>query len=262
MNWFEIVKAEVETFFETGNISEAESQQRGLAAVDAFHDLFMRLLDELKIRDNWPDQNRHFNLCPTQNIEQSAKMQIDFTIGVEPTDGWFIEAPIACEEQIRHMKDGYWAYITKLASIGKAELQSSYPFEWESSPEIKHLIRCEGSLTFSIARNFILFALKQDHNFSFGTITVKFPLESDESAVIQFFRDGLDALYRSNYLLHRSDYLEKKRKAHGQTTGAAGVSILLLPGEKAGVRASVTIISEMTRAADGDKANYRHHVIQ
>jgi len=213
MNWFQTVEAEIETFFNMQSVSEAELQKRGLAAVDAFHELFMRLVDELKIRDSWPKQSRRFNLWPTQNIEQSAKMQIDFTMGVEPVDGWFIEAPIACEHHIRYMKDDYWAHITKIASIGKAELEYSPLNEWESSTEIKRLTQHEGSLVFSIVRNFVLLALTPDHNASVGSIKVSMPLDSDEAKVTQFFRDGLEALYRSNYLLQRSDYLERKRKS-------------------------------------------------
>ncbi len=214
MNWFEAVKAEVETFSGANDFPEAEIQARGLAAVDALHELFMRLVDELKIQDDWPKEKRRFQFWPMQNIEHSAKMQIDVTMGVEPVDGWFIEAPIVCEDHIRHMKDDYWAHIIKLASLGKARVVFDPPNEWESSPGIKRLTQHEGSLAFSIARNFILLALTPDLDGSVGSIEVTLPLDSDKAAVTQFFREGLEALYRSNYLLHRSDYLERKRKSH------------------------------------------------
>ena len=215
MNWFETAKAEIETFFGADDFTEAELQQRSIAAIDTFHDLFVRLMDELKIRDDWPDKDRQCHNFPqsTGTVERSARMEIRFTIGVS-IDGWFIEAPIACEYHIRHMKDDYWAHITKLASIGKARLEFSPTNEWESSPEIKRLAQHEGSLVFSIARNFVLLALTPDHDASVGSIEVTLPLDSDEATVTQFFREGLEALYRSNYLLHRSDYLERKRKSH------------------------------------------------
>jgi hypothetical protein len=214
MNWFDRAKAEIETFFGKQVFSEVKLRQRDLAAIDAFHDLFMRLMNELKIRDTWPEKDRQCQmfLRSTGTVERSAKMGIRFTMGVS-VDGWFIEAPIACEKHIRHMKDDYWVYITKLASIGKAGLISSYPPEWYSSPAIKRLIQHEGSLVFSIVRDFTLLASTSEHNFGVGNIEVTIPRESDEATVIQFFRDGLEALYRSNYLLHRSDYLEQKRKS-------------------------------------------------
>ncbi len=212
MSWFETIRADIEMFFDGQNPDETEIQQHGRAAVDAFHDLFMSVMDDLKIRDKWPEQSRRFSLCPTQNIEKSAKMQIDFTMGIELLDGWFFEAPIVCEQQIRFMKDDFWAHIIKLASIGRTELEGSL-YELETSAEIKRLTQHKGSLVFSIARNFTLLALTPNHNLSVGTIKVAIPLESDEATVTQFYRDGLEALYRSNYLLHRSDYLEHKRKS-------------------------------------------------
>ena len=54
-------------------------------------------------------------------------------------------------------------------------------------------------------------------SYSVGQVEVLLPLESEEAAVRQFFKDGIEGLYRANYLLYRSTYLVFKRilKQHG-----------------------------------------------
>lgn len=214
MDWFQVAHREVETFFDTGQrISEAERQRRGIAAVDAFHHVFSVIAVELGLQDAWPDPCCHIMPFSTGIIERSRKLDVDFTMGVS-LDGWFIEAPIGAPEQIRHMKDSYWQHIVRLSTIGKAELQDyGRPPGWNSSPDVRRLTKHKSSLVFSIARDFTLLASCPEGCTSLGNIHVVVPLEADEAAVIEFFKLGLDSLYRSNYLLYRADYLRRRRHA-------------------------------------------------
>jgi hypothetical protein len=217
MNWFQVAQEELECFFDLEErIDEEEKKQRAIRAIDAFHDLFVQLVGKLQIRDEWPEPHCHIAPFATGIIERSAKMQAQFTLGVS-LHGWFIEAPLIFADQIRHMRDDYWQHIVNLASLGKAELYDyGRPLNWESTPEAKKLVKHKISLVFSIARDYTLLSLNpdpSDHGFlSVGGINIALPVESDEGAVTEFFERALSGLYRSNYLLYRSAYLERKRR--------------------------------------------------
>lgn len=214
MDWFQAAKDELETFFDIDQqISEEDRKARGIRAIDAFHDVFIRIASKLKLRDEWPNPHCHIMPYSTGIIERSEKMQVDFTIGVS-LYGWFVEAPIAYPQQIGYMRDDYWEYIVCLAGLGKAELHDyGRPAGWCNSPETKQLVQHKVSLVYSIARDFTLLASTPDEEgaASLGGIHTTIPLESDEAAVSKFLERGLDSLYRSNYLLYRSSYLSRKR---------------------------------------------------
>jgi hypothetical protein len=213
MSWFDAAKDELETFFDIERqIPEEENKQRGMDAINAFHDQFIHLASKLRIRDQWLPAHAHIAPFSTGIIEHSAKMRIDFTIGVS-LYGWFIESPIAFARQIGHMRDEYWKQIIRVSELGKAELcDYGRPVGWPGSVAAKKLTQHKLSLAFSIARDFTLLALSTDEGIpSLGYIHITIPVESDESAVTNFFEQGLDALYRSNYLLFRSASLERNR---------------------------------------------------
>lgn len=213
MDWFQTTTRELETFFDIEErISEEEKKQRGLEAIHAFHEIFMHLASKLRLRDDWPDAHCHIMPFSTGIIERSAKMRVEFTLGVS-LYGWFIESPVAFPAQIRHMGDEYWDQIVRLSKIGKAELHDyGRPVGWPHSPGAKKLVQHKTSLVFSVARDFTLLASKsEDETESLGGIHVSVPVESDQGAVTTFFERGLDALYRSNYLLFRSAYLQRRR---------------------------------------------------
>ena len=212
MNWFQIARSQADAFFDVEQrISEAERQERGLAAINAFHHIFTVLATELRLRDEWPKAYCHIRPFSTGIIEHSTRMSWDFTLGVS-LHGWFVEALIVAPEQIRHMKDDYWHHILRLSTLGKAEFQDyGRPNGWSSRPEVSKLIQHKGSLVFSIARDFTLLASTPEGCSALGSIHITFPLESDEAAVTTFFKHALDSLHRSNYLLHRSAYLQQKR---------------------------------------------------
>lgn len=184
---------------------------RGTAALDAFHHLFTVLTAELHIREEWPVPHCHIVPFSTGIIEHSPKGGVDFTLGVS-LYGWFIEAAIASPEQIRHMRDDYWQHIVRLSTLGKAELHDyGRPGGWSGSPEVRKLTQHKGSLVFSIARDFTLLASAPEGCLSLGAIHLTLPLESDESAVRSFFKQSLESLYRSNQMLYRAEYLQRRR---------------------------------------------------
>lgn len=213
MDWFQAARDELETYFDIEQkISEEEVKQRGVHAFNAFHHFFLVLAAKLKLRDEWPEPHCHIVPFSTGIIERSAKMQTEFTLGVS-LYGWFVEAPIAFPQQIRHMRDDYWAHIVRLASLGKAELHDcGRPVSWPGSTEAKKLIQHKISLAFSIARDFTLLAsVSDDEISSLGCIHITIPVESNEATVTSFFEQSLGSLYRANYLLFRSAYLQRKR---------------------------------------------------
>jgi hypothetical protein len=212
MNWFQTARSEAETFFDIEQlIPEAERQQRGIAAIDAFHHIFAVLAAKLHLRDEWPEAQCHIMPFSTGIIEHSTKMNVDFTLGVS-LYGWFMEAPIAFPEQIRHMKDDYWKHLVRLSMLGKAELHDyGRPCGWDGSSDIRRLTQHKGSLVFSIARDFTLLASTPEGCSSLGGIYITIPLESDETTVTTFFNNTLESLYRSNYLLYRAEYLQRRR---------------------------------------------------
>jgi hypothetical protein len=213
MDWFQAARDELETFFDLDQqFSEEDLKARGVRAIDAFHDIFIRLTTKLKLRDEWPNPQCHIEPYSTGIIERSDKMQVDFTIGVS-LFGWFVEAPITYPQQIGHMRDDYWQHIVRLASLGKAELHDyGRPLGWAGSPETKKLVQHKISLVYSIARDFTLLASIPDEDIrSVGGIHITIPVESDEATVTEFFEQGIDSLYKSNYLLYRSSYLQRKR---------------------------------------------------
>jgi hypothetical protein len=214
MDWFQAARDELETYFDIEQrISEEEAKERGARAIDAFHEIFVDLTAKLQLRDEWPEPHCHIVPFATGIIERSAKMQTDFTIGVS-LYGWFVEAPIAFPRQIGHMRDDYWKHIVQLSSLGKAELRDyGRPLGWAGSTETKKLTQHKVSLVFSIARDFTLLTSVPDEEgaSSLGCIHITIPVESDEAAVTVFFEKSLESLYRSNYLLFRSAYLQRKR---------------------------------------------------
>lgn len=128
--------------------------------------------------------------------------------------GWIIEAGLRYSEHIRHMTDEFWGQIIRLSAIGKASLVAGYAPA--ATPEAKRLAQHKVSLMFSLARDYVFIVqtpMNDDrrHSYAMGHIEVMLPLETKESVVRQFFKDGLDALYRANYLLYRSAYIELRR---------------------------------------------------
>ena len=221
MNWFEASHKELKQHFSDQETPEEERKALCLAAMDGLHGLFHELVKDLKIKDEWPKAFYHIVPFATGTVEQSGKMGAQFTLAIT-SDGWLIESWLKNPEHIRHMTDEFWQHIAKLASIGKASLSnSSVP---ASTPEAKRLAQHKGSLVFSLARDYVfMMQAPRDEGglstHSVGAIEAVLPLESEEAAVRQFFRDGLDSLYRANYLLYRSAYLEMKRllKQNGVT---------------------------------------------
>lgn len=216
MNWFQVAQQELEAFYDIHErIDEEEKKQRSIRTIDAFHSLFSELVAKLHIRDEWPTP--HCHICPfsTGIIEKSAKMGAQFTLGVS-IYGWFIEVPLIFDDQIRHMRDDYWQHIANLSSLGKAELHDyGRPYGWDAAPEVKRLVKHKISLVYSIARDFTLLSANpdpRDYGVSVGGVYISVPVESDEATVTRFFERALDGLYRSNYLLYRSAYLERKRR--------------------------------------------------
>ena len=212
MNWFQIAQRDTEKFGDINQtIPEVEGQQRTIAAIDAFQHLFKMLAAELHIREEWPSAHCHIMPFSTGIIEHSAKMGVDFTLGVS-LYGWFIEAPLASPEQICHMRDDYWHQIVQLSRLGKAELHDyGRPRGWAASPYVRKLTQHKCSLVYSIARDFTLLASTPEDCSSLGRIHITLPLESDETTVRTFFKQSLESLYRSNYLLYRAEYLQRRR---------------------------------------------------
>ena len=212
MDWFQIARSEAATFFDLEErITVEEKQQRGTAAIDAFHHLFMVLAAELRIREEWPEAHCHIVPFSTGIIEHSAKMRVDFTLGIS-IHGWFIEAWIASPDQIRQMRDDYWEHIARLSTLGKAEFEDGgRPVGWSNSAKIRKLTQHKCSLVFSIVRDFVLLASTSEGCSSLGRIYITIPLESDEEAVRTFFKRSLESLYRSNHMLYRAEYLERRR---------------------------------------------------
>jgi hypothetical protein len=219
MNWFEASHTELKQHFSNQEMAEEERKALCLASMDGLHALFHELVKELKIKDEWPEAFYHLVPFATGTVEKSGKMGTLFTMAIT-TDGWLLEAGLRCSEHIRHMTDEFWRHVTNLASVGKASLSSSnVP---GATPEAKRLAQHKGSLVFSLARDYVFqmqAPLDDDRrgSYSVGHIEVLLPLESNEGAVRQFFKDGIEGLYRANYLLYRSAYIEFKRllKKHG-----------------------------------------------
>jgi len=213
MDWFNLATRELETFFDVDRaISEDDRKERGMTAIDAFDKLFEKLARELRLRDKWITPHCHIMPFSTGIIQRSDRTRIEITLGVS-LYGWFIRSPIAWPEQIRYMKDDYWNYIAQLSTIGEAEFHDyGRPGGWNDQPAAKKLLQHKLSLVFSIARDFTLLATNfEDDVCSLGGIHVTLPVESEEITVAAFFKQGLEALYRSNYLLFRSAYLQRQR---------------------------------------------------
>ena len=213
MNWHTDISAEIETFFDIGQqIPEEEVQRRGIATVEAYHSLFLELSKELNLKDTWTEAFAHIFPFSTGIIERSDKLNCEFTFGVS-IYGYFMELPIWPSHQIRHMSDEFWQLIGDLSTLGKAKLEDhGKPGGWGNDPEEKHLIKCNNSLLFSIARDYILLERgKDDHGCSVGDIRITLPLDTPAGAVRDFYKQGLKKSHRMNYLLHRSWYLQRKK---------------------------------------------------
>lgn len=239
MNWHQAALTELESYLSQQPENEAERQAVCLAAIDGFHTLFHELVRELKIRDEWDTPLCEIAPCATGTVERSKKLEnqrFTFAIGL---DGWFIEAGLRYSDHIRHMTDEFWAQINKLASIGAASLSDSGvrmgPGRWASPESVRRLTQHKGSLVFSLARDYVLLMQQPSDGIysptgSLGDIQVTLPIESGEKEVRQFFKEGLAALYRANYLLHRSAYLSMKRfqrtearQSHSAATKTGGL---------------------------------------
>jgi hypothetical protein len=212
MNWYSNAQREIETFFDINQvIPKEEGTERLKGAIDGFHDLFIRLIKELGIRDTWPKTLCHIAPFESGVIEHSEKMLTEYTIGVS-IHGWFAQATIVSPHCLRHMKDDYWNYIVKLSALGKAELVDyGRPPSWADSKEKKKLVQHKGSLVFSMLRDYTLIESKFGNCDSLGAIQIHLDLDSTEEKIEAFFKSAIDGLYRSNYLLHRSDYINQKR---------------------------------------------------
>ncbi|MEI6193050.1 MAG: hypothetical protein WCS42_01835 [Verrucomicrobiota bacterium] len=213
MNWYQNALTEIKSHLSAEDLPDAERQARCLAAIDGLHHLFHELLGELKIRDKWADLLCDIAPFSTGTVERSLKLEQEFRFSV-CMDGWVIESGLSNASHIRHMTDEFWGHIAALATVGKASLNDSGILE--SSPVMKKLIQHKGSLVFSLARDYVLLMQGPQNSVNYpcgtlGGIQIVLPLKTEESKVRKFFKDGLSGLYRANYLLHRSAYLEFKR---------------------------------------------------
>lgn len=213
MNWFQTAHELLETFYDIeGRISGDDGRQRSIRAIDAFHELFLELASTLKLRDQWP--NPHCDIAPGQIgiIERSAKMQVDFTLGTS-LYGWYIEAWLANADQIRFMRDDFWHHLAHLSVTGKAELENDTSMNCGDPSNVRKLLQHKGSLVFAVARDYTLASATPEADCIgfLGKIRLTLPVDSAEQQVMTFFREGLEALYRVNYLLYRSGQIQRSR---------------------------------------------------
>jgi len=219
MNWYQAAKAEAETYFEGPRPAE-ELLPIAQAAIDGFDGLFRDLMRRAKIRDQWEEAKCYLLPHSTECLQRSQKMGIEFKLGIS-LYGRFIDCPLENPDHIRSMKDDFWQRVSMLGELGTAEFHDyGRPYGWDDSPETKKLLRHSGSLVFSILRDYTILKLKDETGrpLSLGGIRVTVPLETEESVLLQFYQDGLEAMYRINYALHRSAYLrwksvERKQKS-------------------------------------------------
>lgn len=213
MSWYQNALAEAETYFDDQPRSDEELASIAQAAIGGFDGLFKDIMREAKIRDDWDSAKCYIMPQSTECLQRSTKMDIEFSLGIS-LYGWFIDCPIANADHLRSMKDGFWARIAMLGELGTTEFRDyGRPHNWSSSPEAKRLLQHQGSLVFSILRDYMMLELRDDHDpyVSLGGIRVTMPLDTGEAELATFYRRGLEAMYRINYSLHRSAYLRWKR---------------------------------------------------
>ena len=211
-DWFKAAREEFQTFFDLEqSISKDEALKRKTRFFDTYHGLFLSLVRELGIRDDWDDGHCHMFPFSTGIIERSSKLNLEITIGVS-MDTWFIEAAIQAPYYLRYMKDNYWAHIVRLSNLGKAELQDyGRPANWLPTEEARALVKPKCSLVFSIARDYTLMAAGSDDGFSLGGINISMPFESKQDKVEEFYRLGIESLYKSNQMLVSVANAQQKR---------------------------------------------------
>ena len=96
-----------------------ENKQRGVNAINAFHDQFTNLASKLRIRDEWLAPHCHIEPFSTGIIEHSAKMRTDFTIGVS-LYGWFANHRLRFRNRSHNMRDEYSRTDQfRIATLGK-----------------------------------------------------------------------------------------------------------------------------------------------
>lgn len=219
--WYKAAFAELETYSLVADIHVERRKEISQLALIGFHELFLQLAKELGIKDEWVDQRSIIDPSHTGITERSRKMGTVITLGIG-ADGWSIESTLWREKLIRHMTDEFWGHVYKLATIGKAKRHDiDVPAR---TPEDRKLAKHQASFVFSLARDYILLEKEPCEPFqqggpTLGWIEVTLPLESDEAKVRQFFKDGIQSLYRINYLLHRvvSQSLRRRIKEEGIT---------------------------------------------
>lgn len=215
MSWYSNGMEEAYHLCSLDQVEEDENEgvQRMQRVILSFEDLFMDLAAELRIRDQWKE-----TLCSIRPFDTGAairpeKIGGEFTLGIS-IYGWFFEFHIVSPDHIRHMKDDYWAYIVRLASAGKVEIIDygcGIGGTWDPK-EGRKLTQHKGSLVFSLARDYVMNSLAGNEDYSFGGIRAELPIDSSEADARAFFKTCLETSYRSNYLLHRSAYIERKRR--------------------------------------------------
>lgn len=213
MNWYQNALVEAETYFDDQARSDDELVSITQAAISGFDVLFKDIMREAKIRDEWDSTKCYILPQSTECIQRSTKMDVEFSLGIS-LYGWFIDCPLSNADHIRSMKDDFWGRIAMLGELGTAEFRNyGRPHHWGGSPESKRLLQHQGSLVFSIARDYTMFELRDDRVLceSLGGIRVTMPLDTLEEDLLRFYRRGLEAMYRINYSLYRSSYLREKR---------------------------------------------------
>lgn len=216
IDFAKIFSREIETFFDIHQlIPEEENFARTKAAIDAFHELFMELAKELRIKDGWSEGFAHIAPFSTGIIERSDKISCDFTMAVG-LDGFMMDLPLANSWAVRHMGNEFWSLISSLANLGKASLSDhGRPRGLDENPNNDRLIKNNNGLVFSIARDYIFWEQSGEPGFSVGTINLVVPLETPFKDVRAFYKEGLRLSYRANYLLFRQAYqIRKAQERH------------------------------------------------
>jgi hypothetical protein len=176
------------------------------------HELFNKIIRCNKIRDSWLEPKVFLLPVSTTLVEISQKMGTEISIGVS-VYGYFIDANITHWETLNKMGDDFWELVTQIGLLGTADIGNAcHSMEWGESPRDQYLLRFNKSLVYRLMRDYVFTMQDESNNSSVGNISVRIPVNSEESQVELFYREGIRLLYRMNYMLYRRNYIDSRRK--------------------------------------------------
>lgn len=200
--------------YEPGSLSKEENERIFFQTNDLLIAIAQNFFTYGKFKDKWDTSKCSLYPFGQHLLLNSKKLNLNFQWGVD-RNSFYLESYITHPDNLRYMKDEFFANLLVLKELGQFEYTGNWPLNAKERPYFEN----KNSTVFQMLRSYMLFQMQQmasppnhypQSHLNLGELMLKWDFDTDWAILLEQSCRAFKILYHLNYQLWKISNLAKK----------------------------------------------------